>query len=162
MTLLLVPAWMLPTVSTAVSVAVPRGPHWWPRCRPPAVRELRELVRHRAKLVTVRSGFKAGVHACWPSRACTSRSRTCSARPARVELAAAPLDRAYRARVNAYLRLVDALDVERIVRLAARWIAARLASAGNPTVSECMAWPCRRVPGWSTTRSGGRGKGTVP
>ncbi|WP_030443817.1 IS110 family transposase [Actinoplanes subtropicus] len=30
---------------------------------PPAVRELRELVRHRAKLVAVRSGIKAGVHA---------------------------------------------------------------------------------------------------
>src|SRR3954447_17004223 len=30
---------------------------------PPAVRELRELVRHRAKLVALRSGLKAGVHA---------------------------------------------------------------------------------------------------
>jgi transposase len=30
---------------------------------PAAVRELRELVRHRAKLVAVRSGLKAGVHA---------------------------------------------------------------------------------------------------
>src|SRR5436305_228946 len=30
---------------------------------PPAVRELRELVRHRAKLVAWRSGLKAGVHA---------------------------------------------------------------------------------------------------
>jgi hypothetical protein len=48
----------------------------------------------------------------------------------RVELAAAPLDRAYRARVNAYLRLVDALDVES--ELAARWIAARLAVRWQP------------------------------
>jgi transposase len=30
---------------------------------PPAVRQLRELVRHRAKLVALRSGLKAGVHA---------------------------------------------------------------------------------------------------
>ena len=30
---------------------------------PPAVRELRELVRHRAKLVMLRSGLKAQVHA---------------------------------------------------------------------------------------------------
>jgi transposase len=30
---------------------------------PPAVRELRELVRHRAKLVALRSGLKGGVHA---------------------------------------------------------------------------------------------------
>jgi transposase len=30
---------------------------------PPAVRELRELVRHRAKLVAMRSGLKAQMHA---------------------------------------------------------------------------------------------------
>src|SRR3712207_5957658 len=30
---------------------------------PPAVRELRELVRHRAKLIAWRSGLKASVHA---------------------------------------------------------------------------------------------------
>jgi hypothetical protein len=40
----------------------------------------------------------------------------------RAELAAAPLDRAYRARVNAYLRLVDGFDVE--IGLADGWIAA--------------------------------------
>ena len=31
--------------------------------------ELHELVRHRAKLVALRSGLKAQVHGCWPSRA---------------------------------------------------------------------------------------------
>jgi transposase len=46
----------------------------------------------------------------------------------RAELATAPLDRAYRARVNAYLRIVDTLDTE--IDLAAGWIAARLAT--NP------------------------------
>ena len=44
----------------------------------------------------------------------------------RTELAAAPLDRAYRARVNAYLRIVDTLDTE--IDLAGGWIAARLAT----------------------------------
>ena len=44
----------------------------------------------------------------------------------RAELAAAPLDRAYRARVNAYLRLIDTLDPE--VEMADGWIAARLAT----------------------------------
>jgi hypothetical protein len=38
-----------------------RLPEAW--IAPPATRELRGWVRHRAKLVTVRSGFKAGVHA---------------------------------------------------------------------------------------------------
>jgi transposase len=44
----------------------------------------------------------------------------------RAELAAAPLDRAYRARVNAYLRLIDALNTE--IQMADGWIAARLAT----------------------------------
>jgi len=37
-----------------------RLPEVW--IAPPATRELRELVRHRAKLVALRSGLKAGVH----------------------------------------------------------------------------------------------------
>jgi hypothetical protein len=38
---------------------------WLPEAwiAPPATRELRELVRHRAKLVALRSGVKASVHA---------------------------------------------------------------------------------------------------
>jgi transposase len=38
-----------------------RLPEAW--IAPPAIRELRELVRHRAKLVALRSGLKCGVHA---------------------------------------------------------------------------------------------------
>jgi hypothetical protein len=38
-----------------------RLPEAW--IAPPAVRELRELVRYRAKLVALRSGLKAQVHA---------------------------------------------------------------------------------------------------
>jgi transposase len=38
-----------------------RLPEAW--IAPPATRELRELVRHRANLVALRSGVKAGVHA---------------------------------------------------------------------------------------------------
>ncbi|NMO57910.1 IS110 family transposase [Actinoplanes sp. TBRC 11911] len=38
-----------------------RLPQAW--IAPPPVRELRELVRHRAKMVALRSGLKAGVHA---------------------------------------------------------------------------------------------------
>jgi transposase len=38
-----------------------RLPEAW--IAPPAVRELRELVRHRAKLVALRSGLKTGIHA---------------------------------------------------------------------------------------------------
>jgi hypothetical protein len=39
-----------------------RLPEAW--IAPPAVRELRELVRYRAKLVALRSGLKTQVHPC--------------------------------------------------------------------------------------------------
>ncbi len=38
---------------------------------PPEVRELREVVRYRAKLVALRTGLKARSRRCWPSRDCT-------------------------------------------------------------------------------------------
>lgn len=37
---------------------------------PPQGRELRELVRHRAKLVMTRTGIKPVCTLCWPSRVC--------------------------------------------------------------------------------------------
>jgi transposase len=46
-----------------------RLPEAW--IAPPAIRELRELVRHRAKLVAWRSGLKASCTPCWPNKACT-------------------------------------------------------------------------------------------
>jgi transposase len=35
---------------------------------PPPLRELRELLRYRHKLVHLRGGLKAQVHSCWPRR----------------------------------------------------------------------------------------------
>jgi len=45
---------------------------------PPETRELRELVRYRAKLVALRSGLKGQVHASWPSTECSPLELTCS------------------------------------------------------------------------------------
>ena len=42
---------------------------------PPAIRELRELVRYRAKLVQLRSGLKAQVHAVMAKEGCAAASR---------------------------------------------------------------------------------------
>ena len=96
-----------------------RLPEAW--IAPPAVRELRELVRHRAKLVGVAVRAQGRVHAvlakqgvlvpmtdlfgvaagsCWPGRA----------------------GRRVRARVDALLRLIDAFDFE--IDMFARQIAA--------------------------------------
>ena len=101
-----------------------RLPEAW--IAPPEVRELRELVRHRAKLVAVRSGFKAGVHAVLAKQGLHIPVSDLFGSRGRAELDRAPLDTAYRARVNAYCRLIDTLDIE--VELAAGWIAARLAT----------------------------------
>jgi transposase len=79
---------------------------------PPATRELRELVRHRAKLVALRSHGKAEVHAvlakCGVQVSMSDLFGVAgSALLDRVELAAP-----YRARINSLCRVMDALDFE--------------------------------------------------
>jgi transposase len=79
---------------------------------PPAVRELRELVRHRAKLVALRSGLKAGVHAVLAKQGVHIAVTDLFGVGGRELLAAAGLDAPYRARVSAYCRLIDAFGFE--------------------------------------------------
>jgi transposase len=79
---------------------------------PPAVRELRELVRHRAKLVCWRSGLKASVHAVLAKQGVHIPASDLFGVGGRQLLAAAGLDGPFRARVDACLRLIDALDFE--------------------------------------------------
>src|SRR3954464_10719731 len=78
----------------------------------PAVRELREMVRHRAKLVAWRSGLKASVHAVLAKQGLHPPVTDLFGVVGRQWLSAAPLDAAYRLRVNALLRLIDAVDFE--------------------------------------------------
>src|SRR4051812_31902429 len=87
-----------------------RLPEGW--IAPPQVRELRELVRHRAKLVAWRSGLKASVHAVLAKQGLHLRVSDVFGVGGRKLLAVAPLDAAYRLRVNALLRLIDAMDFE--------------------------------------------------
>jgi transposase len=79
---------------------------------PPRVRELRELVRHRAKLVALRSGLKAGVHAVLAKQGLHIPVSDLFGVGGRLLLDEAGLDGPYRARVNAQLRLIDAFDFE--------------------------------------------------
>lgn len=79
---------------------------------PPPVRELRELVRHRAKLVAWRSGLKASVHAVLAKQGLHIAVSDLFGVGGRQLLARAPLDGAYRLRVNALCRLIDAVDFE--------------------------------------------------
>jgi transposase len=76
------------------------------------VRELRELVRHRAKLVAWRSSLKASVHAVLAKQGPHLALSDLFGVGGRQLLAKAPLDAAYRLRVNALCRLIDAADFE--------------------------------------------------
>src|SRR3954454_4713790 len=79
---------------------------------PPAVRELRELVRHRAKLVALRSGLKAQVHAVLAKQGIHIAVSDLFGLGGRELLAKAPLDGPFRARVDALCRLIAAVDFE--------------------------------------------------
>jgi transposase len=79
---------------------------------PPAVRELRELVRHRAKLVALRSGLKAQVHAVLAKQGIQIAVTDLFGVGGRELLAAAAVAGVFRARVDALCRLIDAVDAE--------------------------------------------------
>ena len=79
---------------------------------PPALRERRELVRHRAKLVAVRSGLKAQVHAVLAKEGVAVTVSDLFGLGGRGLLAEIPLADAYRRRVDSLLGLIDAFDTE--------------------------------------------------
>ena len=87
-----------------------RLPEGW--IAPPQVRQLREMVRHRAKLVAWRSGLKASVHGVLAKQGLHPQVTDLFGVAGRQWLNTAPLDAAYRLRVNALLRLIDAIDFE--------------------------------------------------
>ena len=86
---------------------------------PPAQRELRELVRHRAKLVSVRSGLKAGVHALLANQGVRVEVSDLFGLAGRAMLKEVALDEAYRLRADSYCGLIDALskDIDRFAKL---------------------------------------------
>jgi transposase len=101
-----------------------RLPEAW--IAPSATRELRELVRHRAKVVDLRSGLKAGVHAVLAKQGLHLPVTDLFGVRGRQLLADAPLNGAYRARVNAVvpadrsMRLRDRVGRQVGVRSAGR------------------------------------------
>jgi transposase len=100
-----------------------RLPEAW--IAPPPVRELRELVRHRHKLVQLRSGLKSQVHAVLAKHGVHLPVTDLFGVGGRALLAGADLPGAYAARVDALRRLIDALDFE--VQVADHLIRVRLA-----------------------------------
>ncbi len=75
-------------------------------------RELRELVRHRAKLVALRSGLKAQVHGVLAKQGLLLPCSDVFGVAGMAWLRRAPLDLVYRQRVLSLLELIDAYDGE--------------------------------------------------
>jgi len=82
-----------------------RLPEAW--MAPPATRELRELVRHRAKLVGLRSNLKCQVHALLAGAGVPVLMSDLFGATGQQLLARVELTPAVRARVNSALRLID-------------------------------------------------------
>jgi transposase len=87
-----------------------RLPQAW--IAPPDIRELRELVRYRAKLVALRSGLKAGVHAVLAKNGVAVPMSDLWGGAGQRLLDQLHLPDAYTARIASMRRLIAALDVE--------------------------------------------------
>lgn len=101
-----------------------RLPQAW--IAPPAVRELREAVRHRAKLVALRTGLKAQVHAVLAKQGVRVTMTDLFGVAGQQMLDDLHLDPAYNARVVSLRRLIEAFDFE--IDIVARRTATKLAS----------------------------------
>src|SRR5688500_2754057 len=88
-----------------------RLPEAW--IAPPATRELRGWVRHRAKLVGVRSNIKCQVHAVLAGAGVTVSMSDLFGVSGHRLLAACPLTTESRSRVDSLLRMITALDSSR-------------------------------------------------
>jgi transposase len=100
-----------------------RLPQAW--IAPPGVRGLREAVRHRCKLVALRSGLKAQVHAVLARQGVRVAVSDLFGPGGRRALDELRLDPPFAARVDSLLRLIDAFDFE--IDTVARRVAADLA-----------------------------------
>jgi transposase len=87
-----------------------RLPEAW--IAPPQVRDLRQLVRHRAKLVAVRTGWKCQVHAVLAACGVPVRMSDLFGQAGTELLDHLQLPSAFAARVNSLRRLLDPLDAE--------------------------------------------------
>jgi hypothetical protein len=87
-----------------------RLPEAW--IAPPATRELRELVRHRAKLVALRSSLKCQVHAVLAACGVQVLMSDLFGAGGQALLGRVVLAPAFRARLNSARRVIEALDFE--------------------------------------------------
>lgn len=79
---------------------------------PPEVRELRELVRYHAKLVSLRTSAKAQVHAVMAKQGILPQLDDMFGPGGQVLLDKMPLDQPYRYRVGSLRHLIEVFDDE--------------------------------------------------
>lgn len=101
-----------------------RLPEAW--IAPPATRELRELVRHRAKLVALRSGLKAGVHSVLAKNGIHVPMSDLFGVAGQAMLDGLTLPVAYRSRIVSLRHLIDAFTFE--IELFAGMVRSQLAT----------------------------------
>jgi len=94
---------------------------------PPYLRQLRELVRYRAKLVALRSGLKAQVHAVLAKEGVAVPMTDLFGRDGMALLREVRLGTCYRMRIDSLLELIDAFDGE------VAWLASAVARGCGTT-----------------------------
>jgi transposase len=112
-----------------------RLPEAW--IAPPATRDLRELVRHRAKVVALRSGCKCEIHAVLAKLGVQVPMSDLFAERGLELLARVDAPAPYLARIQSLQRVIDELDLE--VDLFARLARGKL--AGDPGYRACQTIP---------------------
>jgi transposase len=112
-----------------------RLPEAW--IAPPATRELRELVRHRAKLVALRSNLKCQVHAVLAACGVQVPMADLFGAGGQALLGRVVLAPAFRARVNSARRVIEALDFE--IELFTNLVGSRLRGHGGYTAIQAMS-----------------------
>lgn len=112
-----------------------RLPEAW--IAPPAVRELREAVRHRSKLVALRSGLTAQVHAVLGKQGVAVPMSDLFGTAGGTLLDDLRLDPAYNARIVSLRRLIEAFDFE--IDVVARRTAAKLTDTRHASGLPCSA-----------------------
>jgi transposase len=104
---------------------------------PPATRELRELVRHRAKLVALRSNLKCQVYAVLAACGVPVVMSDLFGAGGQALLTRVVLPPAFRARVNSARRLIEALDFE--IELFTNLVGSRLRGHGGYTAIQTIS-----------------------
>jgi transposase len=111
-----------------------RLPEAW--IAPPPTRELREVVRHRAKLVALRSGLKASVHAVLAKCGVAVPMSDLFGAGGRQLLDELALPAVYAGRVASLRRLIDSFDFE--VDIYTRMLSARLGGHAGYTAVQTI------------------------